>query len=71
MYCSSKKEVQPFVQRLEWIARGEQSRGAMKTHEIRSILQEYCKVGANKYIQGSHLRNALSVLESMVENPTE
>ena len=59
MEYPSKKAVGPIIKQLKFLASYECERCEMKICEIADMLSEYCKAGANKYIQGVHLRNAM------------
>ncbi len=65
--CSTLKDAQRYISRIDFAASSMQGRCRYKAADIVSILTEYCKRNADKTFQGMHLANAMSVFESFIE----
>ena len=68
--CRSLKDAQPYIQRIQFLSSETSGRCSYKLADITSILNDYCKKNADKYVVGMHLANAMSVLESFVKEQT-
>lgn len=65
--CRSLKEAQSYINRIQFLSSETSGRCNYKLADIASILNEYCKRTADKYVLGMHLANAMCVLESFIE----
>ena len=66
--CGSQKEVQKYIDELNWIRRDLPTRASFKIVEISSCLKQYCNIRSNKYEAGMQLNNQLGGLCMMIEH---
>ena len=66
-WCSSLKAAQQFIDQIRFMSNYTHGRCRDKMTDVISEVSEYCKKNSDKDFHGMLLRNAMYVLESMIE----
>ena len=66
-WCSSLKEAQQYIEQIISMRNYTHGRCCDKMTDVISEVSEYCKKNSDKDFHGMLLRNAMHVLETMIE----